>query len=327
MSLLPQFENKKIYLCSDSDLDGIGAIIIAKYYIEPIAKQLVIYSTADRSLPDFDFQEAAASDIIIFTDIAPPDMSFYDKINSKQNVFIFDHHESSRQILGDLPNYEFAPDRCGTRIFFDSLTENMRVKKALYQFVELVDIYDRYITGSGLWRQAKGLSNVMYSTVPWRQAPYLTDIQKHDIFIKNQLMKIEKNTMFFFTPIEQQAMAKAEAKEKESFEKALKSLKLFTDDSGNNYGTFSVVSKLSWVSFLLLQHLGEKVKYLIGYASWDKSNIKVSLRSSSGFDCTLIAAKWSQLGYQTGGHPNAVGFECKSKEEVDNLLTGKIKLI
>lgn len=327
MDLLQLFKNKTIYWVSDSDLDGIGSIIVGKYYLDSVCKKITIYSTAERDLPDFDFEEANKSDYILFTDIAPKSLDFHNQINSKNNIFIFDHHASSRQELGELDNYYFTDLKCGAKIFFDSLTENIRVKKTIYQFVELVDIYDRFVTSSNLWKNAKALSNIMYGYVDWKLAKYHTDLEKHTQFINKQLEKFDKGNSFYFTQLETVLATKAEQKEQTNFKKALDNLQFFEDESQNKYATFKVVSKLSIVSHLLLQHLGDKVNYLIGYTTYDPTNTKVSIRSNGSFNCTTISDIWKPKGIQCGGHPQAVGFECKTKQEAEDIINGKMKLI
>ena len=146
MQLLDHFKNKTVYCCIDADLDGMGATILVEYFVKPVVKGFIRYNTADRSLPDFDFELAKNSEIIIFIDITPPTLGFYNKLKEFSEVFIFDHHVTGKDILGNLENYYFDTEKCASKIFFEEITKNIRVKRPIAQFIELIDTYDLYVS-------------------------------------------------------------------------------------------------------------------------------------------------------------------------------------
>lgn len=322
MNFLELFKDKKIYHVSDSDADGMGCIILSKFFLEPICKEITYYCTASRELPQFDFKKAKECDIVIFTDITPPDLEFYQKIGKENNIFIFDHHEQ-KEFLEKLPNVYFTTTSCGTEIYFLELTKTIRIKKSLYQFVELINIFDLFQTDSSLWREAKGLSNLLYATINWPARKMgASDYQTAQKFITTQLQKINSSKDFFFTPAEKDMIRATEEKELRYFKQAKEKLKIRTDSQGKKYGVFSCMSKLSIVSHLILAELGDRVDYIVGYAFWDKNNTKLSLRSrKGGMNMVPIAQK-----YGGGGHINAAAFDLKEKTKVMDFLEGKFHL-
>ena len=71
MNLIEQFKDKNVLLESHCDLDGIGSIILYKYFIESYTKSSMIYSSDYPDMEIFDENKYKFNDIIIFTDIAP----------------------------------------------------------------------------------------------------------------------------------------------------------------------------------------------------------------------------------------------------------------
>ncbi len=326
MSFLEQFRGKSVYTICDADTDGIISSLLLEYFIRPIVSKFIRYNTGDRKLPDFDWDIVNLNyDIIMFVDIAPRDLEMYNKIKEHSQVIIVDHHESHKKLLGDLPDYYYATDKCAAKILFDEITKEIRVKKIIFQFVELSNIYDMYQTESALWRTAKGLNNLLYAYIDWKKANYQTDTQKHQRFIDAQLTKISKSKEFYFTAWEKEKALAAEEKERKNYQQAKKSLKLRIDGQGNKYGYFECSSKVSWTASLLLKEYPE-VKYFVCHGTFletykHEENGKLSLRSQKDFDVAVIAEK-----YLGGGHISAAGVELPL-EDFYKLREGKIHLI
>lgn len=328
MNFLEQFKDKSVYCVCDADLDGVMASLLCDYYIKPITSKYIRYNTGDRSLPDFNWDIVYLNfDFVIFVDLAPYSLEMYNKIKEHCNVQIFDHHESHKKYLGELPNYFYTTEKCATKILFDKLTEGQRVKKILYQFIELTNVYDIYQIESNLWRNAKGLNNLLYAYIDWRKANYQTDTQKHQRFIDAQLSKINNSNSkeFYFTAWEKEKALKAEEKERDNYKQAKKSLQIRTDNQGNKYGYFECSSKVSWTASLLLREYPD-IKYFVCHSTFlekyrHEENGKISLRSQKGFDVSIIAEK-----YNGGGHNQAAGLELPI-EDFYKLREGKIHLI
>lgn len=325
MSILEKFKDKKIYMVHDSDLDGTITGLLGDYYIQSIASKFIRYSTAERSLPEYNWLVSNNSDIVIFADIAPPDLQFYNKIKENSEVFIFDHHRTSKQDLGELPNYFYSEEKCASKILFDELTRGQRVKKIISQLVQLTNVYDCYLIDDISWRSAKGLNNILYGFVDWRKAKYQTDVQKNQRFINVQIKKFEKGKDFYFTLEEREKAWKAEQKERDNYQQAKKTLKIRTDNQGNKYGYFECSAKVSWVASLLLREYPQ-IKYFVCHSTFletyqNEENGKLSLRSQIGFDVGAIAKK-----YLGGGHGVASGLELPI-DKFYELREGKLHLI
>lgn len=328
MDLLNYFVDKKVGQIADSDCDGIGSRIIAEWYIKSKCKEYKCLNTADRSMKEVPEDFYNDLDVVLFTDITPPTLEYYNKLVEKNIVVIIaDHHETGRIILGDLPNYYFTTEKCGTKIFFDTIMEKKRRSNIIQEFVHLTDIYDRYITDHEDWNKAKGLNHVLYGMVNWIDKS-LTDTEKHKKFVETNLQKFNNypNNNYFFTPYEKTLIEKANKKEMDNYLEAKKNLRIRKDDSGNNYGYTECSSKVSLVSHRLLTDLKDKVDYLVMHGTWLEKvkhdyNGKVSLRSKAGFDVRPIAEK-----HGGGGHPQASGVDL-SLEVFNQLKIGKIHLI
>lgn len=321
MNLLEYFKDKRIYHLSDSDLDGISSRIIAEYYINPISTYFVDNSV-DREMGEFDLDIAIEADIIIFTDITPT-VELYEHLKMlDKEIFIFDHHITGKELLGDVSNYYYDITKSATKIFYEELLKNKRERRVIHQFVELVNIYDMWKTKSMLWNQAKDLHNVMYGYVDWSTAKTTSDSIKYIKFITSQLSKFDISKIFYLNQYEKVLAVKAKKKELKSYKEAKKSLKFHIDGEGNNYCYFECGSKLSFVSHRILEELNGKVKYAISRSTYDRNKIRVSLRSKNKFDVSRIAEKWGG-----GGHIEASAIEFKDREVFKQLIKGKIHLV
>ena len=332
LDIFPQFQDKKCYLVSHSDLDGIGARIVFEYYFMSIFKEVKIFNTSKYDMADFNQSELKDFDFLFFTDLTPPTREFYQSCldtNPNLQIYIWDHHIGSKQTLGELPNYFYDNTKCGTQIFFDWICvelqqANARISRCIYQFIELVNTYDLFLTESALWSSAKGLSSILYGMVDWKAK--LDDTHKYNKFIDLQLKKFNLAKSFFFTDMELSIKQKAEIKEKTLFTKAIKEIKIRKDSLGRNYGYVELDSKLSIVIHLLLRHFGENLIYIIGHSTWKEKalgerNGELSLRCGKNFDVSEIAKL-----HNGSGHKCASG--CKlSLEDFEKLKKGEIHLV
>ena len=170
MNFLELFKDKKICLISHSDLDGFGSTVIGYYYLAPIASSFMTHNSGEYDLSDYDLDKSIKyCDTFIFTDFSPT-VEVIDKLKaSNKDFWVFDHHVSRMDDLKLAIGDHFIYDnvRCGTKIFFDELTKGSRVKKCVYGFVELVNVYDLFQMNSALWRTAKGLSNILWGMTSW----------------------------------------------------------------------------------------------------------------------------------------------------------------
>lgn len=305
----------------DSDLDGVGSRVVVEYYLNDIC-DITYLNTAKRDMSEFNMPLAMQSEIIIFTDITPT-LELYELLEKEgKEIFIFDHHQSGRDILGERNNYYFNIEKCGCKILYDVLSKEIRKNRVLDRFVYLVNTYDLWKQNSKDWQEAKGLHNSMYGSVNWKLKDIQTDTEKFEIFIINQLKKCFFDTTFHFIENELNAIERAKKKEITAYNEAKRSLRIRKDGEGNNYGWFSCTSKLSFTANRLLSEYGDKLDYVVGYSTWDKKNRSISLRSNGSFDVTRIAEK-----HFGGGHFNSAGIEFESQDIIKKIENGKMHLL
>lgn len=329
-NVLEYFKGKSIYLITDSDLDGVSAHILGRYYLQPIVKQFYFSITGDRSFALLDQSKLDNSDIVIFVDTSP-DKDLYDKIqNQNKQVFIFDHHLSSFTLYNNLiDNFYWTIEKCGSEIFFDELTRFIRPKRIVTQYIELVRTYDLWKEGSLLWKDALGLHNCLFESVNWF-SKNLNEDNKFENFIFSQLYKFTNFKEFKFTTGELGQIANAELKIRTATEQARKTLQVRKDYSNNTYLYFECNSKISLVANKILNEYADTdVKYCVCrsmYAFNKEKQKAISIRSLNAdiFDCSYVAEL-----HGGGGHSCASGinFTEKNPELYDALVKGSSHLI
>ena len=321
MTLIEKLKDKKIFGCFDSDLDGVGSRVIAEYYLNPVCR-MVYLNTGKRDMSEYDINIALSADICLFVDIAPT-LELYEELEKNNKIIIIcDHHQSSRDELGERENYYFDLFRCGCKLFYDELTIGMRKNRVAERFVELVNTYDLWKDDTENWGKAKDLHNALYGSIDW----YQTDTEKYLDFVIDQLDKFRNSKEFHFTYKEKVSIDKANKKEISNLKEAKRTLRIRKDNKGNNYGFFTCSSKLSITANRLLKEYGDKLDYVVGHITWNEKQqikedkLKLSLRSNN-FDIRHIAEKHSG-----GGHKLAAGLEVSYKD-FNDFKEGKIHLI
>lgn len=329
MNFLDQFKNKKVFHGSHTDADGIGGTLLGLFYIAPIAKEYHTENSDKYDLCDLPKLDIYIDyfDVFLFTDF-PLDSQLYLKLKEKNKiVIIVDHHQSGYVNLKNiaLENYYYDITRCGTKIFLDEIAKCTRIKKVIWQFVEYVNIYDLYQMKSSMWRDAKGLSNILWAQCNWDKSVQST--AKYTNFINSMMYKFNNYKVFAFSEYEQKQMLNAENKEQQNLKEAKRKLQIRKDNQGNEYGYFECTSKQSIVSNYLLSEL-DNLKYIVSHVTWgetaDNITPKVSIRSveGRGIDCATIAELWN-----CGGHVLASGIVFKNFDDFKKFREGKIHLI
>lgn len=327
MYLYEYFKDKKIYCITDTDLDGVSSHLLTRFYIQPIAFEYYYTLTGDRQMTEFEDKYCDKSDIIIFIDLAPTLDLYNQLIEKNKEIFIFDHHETHWIELGELiPNdhYFYSTEYCASKVFFDEITKGKRIGKCIYQYVELVNIYDTWQQQSYLWNDAKKLQDIMWEYVNWLDVD-LTNNNRNDFFVNKQLEKIDKGKYFYFTQFEERLYAKAKQKEERNLKDAKRSLQIRIDNSGNKYAYFECTSKMSIIANILLNENPDLI-YIAGHPTFPElyrntPNGMVSLRSRDGFRVNQIAEI-----YGGGGHYQAAGVDL-GVELFKKFKMGEIHLI
>ena len=324
-NLLEYFKGKRIYMIVHIDLDGIGCLLLAKYYIEPIALEFD-YLISNYDFTFIDMKKIENCDIVLYTDISPS-KELYDKIKALgKEQLILDHHMTAySNFNGIVDNFYWTDQKCGTKILFDELMKNKRVNRCIYNIVELINVYDLWQTASALWQSAKSLSNCMFE-----YANYSTkdENKKFELFIENQMYKFNNFKTFSFTNEEKQAILNAEKKERKALESAKKSLQKRIDGEGNKYIFFECMTKLSYVaSALMKEYADQDIQYYIcrSLYAYNRGDLGLSIRSSDGskIDCSKIAEKFGG-----GGHTQASGIDFKTDQILyHQIVSGKKHLL
>ncbi len=322
-ALLDYFKDKKITQIVHNDLDGIGSLLIGKYYIEPNASKFE-YLISDYNFNYLDINKL--NSIVLFTDISPS-VELYDKIKQLgKEIHIYDHHMSAYNNFNNLiDNFYWYIDKCGAKVLFDELTKNKRTNRCISQFIELCQIYDLWQQQSLLWHKAKSLSNCMFEYANYSEKD---ENKKYNSFINNQLYKFENFKSFSFTIEEEHSILNAEKKERKALTEAKNSLQKRVDNEGNNYIYFECQSKLSLTaSTLMKEYADQDIKYYIcrSLYAFKKGQLSLSLRApeESKINCSVIAEK-----YKNGGHTKAAGLDFTNNPKFYNdLIKGKVHLI
>jgi oligoribonuclease NrnB/cAMP/cGMP phosphodiesterase (DHH superfamily) len=329
LNFLDLFKNKKCLHVSHNDLDGVMSTILGLYYLEPICSKYKTLNTDKYDLSDERHLVTYIQyyDIFFFTDF-PVDQELFRKLKGTgKTIIIADHHQSGNIYLKNLAleNYYYNTEKCGAQIFLDEISRCIRIKKVIKDAVNLTQIYDLWKTSSEQWRDAKGLSNILWAQLDWNKS--IQGTTKYRNFIDGMLFKFNSYTSFYFNDYEQKQILSAEKKELENFKQAKKNLQIRIDNLGNTYGYTECSSKMSIVSNLLLDELTE-LKYIAVRVTFNDSREgiipKISLRTKE--DRGINVASIAEL-YNSGGHRCAAGIDFRDFSIFENFREGKIHLI
>jgi nanoRNase/pAp phosphatase (c-di-AMP/oligoRNAs hydrolase) len=307
-------KDKKILQYSHGDLDGIFSIVLSEYFIRPVAKELKYLCTDYEKIEDdIDLDLIKNFDYIFFTDISVKKELFKKLKEINPNIYIFDHHLSAWENLQEQENYFYTDKKCGTKIFFEWLTQGVRIKPIISQAVNLVDTYDLYKKKDKLFKAAKYLNYTLYNTAAF----YKKDpSEKFRSFIFNQIKKFDAFFEYKFTNFELKKIKEEEIKEKKAYEEARKKLKFRKDGNGDIYLYTESRTKVSAIASRLLDE-NPHAKYIAVYVTYEPKAFKISLRSSK-YEVKNLAEKWGG-----GGHPFAASFNFADKKDFINFINGR----
>ena len=284
----------KTLMITHTDLDGIGAIIVARLFSLRIDEYMFVnYDTVYDEDDKVILQINENYDRIIFTDFAcTPEL--YEYLSSKCNTLsIFDHHERSIAIE-DAPNVYIDMERSGTRIFYDVLNKMSGEESTILwdEFTELIQVYDLWLQDHPQREMAEDLNRLFYKILNYRENDNL--YKKYEFFIESQIAKLlDKNVKsFYFDDFEKEKIESAKEKEYRELQSALKNLQIRTDSRGVHYGLYYGSSKISYVCTQILNRY-ENLTYVVNMNTFNgsrkkKINGKISVRSKKGFDVTQL---------------------------------------
>ena len=219
-------------LISHRDLDGIGVIVLRDYFNLPFDAV---------SSWDYGFIEIPeckkiidAADEIIMADLSIPEESYDELIKAGKHIEIYDHHDTASW-LDKKQGSIHDESRCGTKIFFEEyvLPRVGRYKPIVKQFVDLVDIYDRWELESPLRKESENLQRVWTAYANWNCPD---NIMQHDRFITQMCKKFDSMPNFAWNITEQSYIDTALQKEETSYQQALNIIQDRVDNQGKVFG-------------------------------------------------------------------------------------------
>lgn len=289
-------------LISHRDLDGIGVIVLRDFFNLPFD---AVYSW------DYGFIDLPeckkiidAADEIIMADLSIPEESYDELIKAGKHIEIYDHHDTASW-LDKKQGFIHDESRCGTKIFFEEyvLPRVGRYKPIVKQFVDLVDIYDRWELESPLRKESENLQRVWTAYANWNCPD---NIMQHDRFITQMCRKFTSQTEFSWNITEQSYIDTAIQKEETSYQQALNMIKDRTDNRGKKFGIWKAWGRISITASRILRER-EGYDYLICLQDSPDNWGKVSVRClEEVFDVTQLAS--------VGGHKAAGGTTLSSED-------------
>lgn len=295
----------KTILCAHTDLDGLGCWMVLDYF--NIYYDEVLLCDYNRFEDEKEYDSLLNFDKIIMTDYSVSAEIVEKLLKENKEVLIIDHHLNDQtELLQKIKNknfeYVFNNTKSGTMLCYEYFKpKNVRLKKTMFQFVELVDTYDLFKKEHLLWEEAQNMNRVLYGCLSWNAD---TAEEKY-MFIKDYWFnKINKFNEWSWSEFEQKKIKSAIDKENKQFNESKACFKKFVDDKGVEFGITVAKSKVSIVATRLLEEKKD-IKYIIMINNYSGKWDKLSLRSrdKNEFDCNSFK--------ECKGHDCASGGEVK----------------
>ena len=304
---------KKYKLMTHSDLDGIGAGILAKIvFMDNVDIEYCNYNDIDEKLENLTLGDFAKYEKIFITDIS---CSFKTAniietvlrmTGLKDKIVLLDHHKTALELnncfdWATVITEMYGEPVCGTRLFFNYINQYLGVSEDevsdwILNFVEMVNRYDTW-----LWKDK-------YNDDIPRQLNQLFYLQGRDKFIEEILEKFEYNA-----PLLQETDLELLREEDERMVKYIDSKEKYLIQGqiqGLNVGLVFAEKYISELGNELSTRHPECDLIAIF------SNNKVSLRTvKDNVDCSEFARNFGG-----GGHKKAAGFTIQ-EENLKNIMT------
>ena len=273
-------------LVSHLDLDGLGSIILAKYFEKDLDIDDIISVDYGFEQDRINWRILCSYDSIVFADMTIPQESALELKEMGKELVFFDHHENSSWT----ENWEgsvWDKGRCGTKLFFEHYVLKFvkRYPSIIDDFVTLVDTYDLWKQDSPLWDTAKNLNNVMFGMKNYVTKDFW---ESYQTFFGTTMLKFEQMESWQFTSAEKLAIGKANKKEQDVYKSAMRDLSVRKDSKGFVFGVCKMPSKISIVASKILEDRPD-LDYLIVFNMYGGLTGKISVRTRrEDFDCTQI---------------------------------------
>lgn len=307
-----------ILFVTHTDLDGIGNIIINRYYNLNFGKEISTnYDDKEEHPLLSSFKK------VIYTDFSPDEEARNLIDNLGLDCVVVDHHESiNNEILewsqkNQKVEYVYAQDKSGTKLYYEYLLKNgYKENSVLKRFCDLVSTYDLWEKSSEDWIEAQNLNRLMWKLVNWSKKN--DNIAMHTFFINGQLWKFQNLDSYYFNKMETTKIGEDIKKENQLFNEYItgkKQIKTRKDPEGNFFAVIRASSKVSILCNRLLEKY-KKLRYILCINEYDKENLKLSVRSVDDFDILQFE--------NVEGHSNAGGYSNCTNEFCEDVWNGKV---
>lgn len=309
--------NKKIIFSHESDIDGLGNIILAKlaftdidYVLLPDVEALEITFRKyieTKSLDEYD--QIFVTDLSLYD----PALTMAAESDLKDKTLVFDHHQ--RAIASNMNRYPFTKvieedekgKKCATSLFYEYLTENNYLKRteALDTFVEYVRLEDTWD-----WKKVENGTKA-------HDLGILLNILGKDEYVNEMLKKLRENEKFYYTDKEEMLLKEKKDTSKRNLE-IIMSNAIYKIDEDNN--KFVIVNcpyeyRNEISEYIIDTKNPNNIKYILIIAL-DKGEYgqKSYRRVDENIDVNKIAMR-----HGGGGHPGAaaVGITKEQRQAFD----------
>lgn len=316
--------NEKIIIFShESDIDGLGCIVLGKLAFKEI-DHVLVPNVEKLELSFREYVESGDFDQysrIYVTDLAlyDPSLTMVAESPLKDKVKVFDHHK--RAIDDQMNRYSFTKiveedekgKRCGTELFCEYLDENHLINKnkAIDEFVELTRLEDTWE-----WKKSGDIGEKAHNLAVLLNAIGIEN------YLSRMTSKLLNNSAFF--EFDEQEIAWIQSK-KDEYDRKLKSIietaEYFLDENADKYGIvfadYEYRNELA--EYIKRNNNPEQIKYFIMVAM-DKGEFgQKSYRSiEEGFDVNAVA-----MMHGGGGHPGAASVNITEEQKSKALRLTK----
>ena len=316
-------KKKRIIFSHESDIDGLGNIVLAKIAFGEMEYELF----PDPHNLTIKFQKYIEEgrlhqyDQIYITDLSlyPPVIQMVNEdATLREKIQIFDHHKGA--VDAGCNDFEFShvvikdeagKKKCGTELFYEYLCNHSMIKKTplLDTFVELTRLEDT-------WEWTKeGDIGIMAHDL----AVLFNSIGKEE-YVSRLITKLSHSSegLFQYDEEEKQLIANKKEECSNAISTALNEIEYMVDEFGNKFGIVftSYEFRNEIPEFIRNSGNPEKIKYMI-IAAMDKGeNGQKSYRLiEDGFDVNEVAK------FHGGGGPTSAAAVPITKEQKEKALS------
>ena len=301
---------KVIIFSHESDIDGIGSVVLGKlafgnidYKLSPNPKPMELVFRKyleEKILYNYDY--------IFVTDLALSNPSLDmvskdEKLNKK--VLIFDHHQKAIDLGLNKYDFSFIEEinkngrkRCATEIFYEYLINNnyLKRKESIDTFVELTRLEDTWDWKKENNTKAHDLS-VLFNRIGINS------------YIDRMINKLTNNDNFDYDEEELELIEEKKKEYEERIKEYVNESEIFIDDN-NKYGmTFAPYEFRNDIPEYIRNNNSFDIDYFITVALDKEDYGQKSYRSIKDFDVNKIA-----MQHNGGGHPSAAAVSITKKQ-------------